>query len=410
MWFKLLLVRIGINKILRNSIYSENIMEVSKINLPWTYILPYMSYKDLSTFRRVSKSCNTLTTDIFTPAARNEILYQKFISGISTKGLSNTNYTSLLHPYAIPLYEKIKGFRKNMLNKDGKITINGTLFDFPNFVYETFTHFVQPDTGVKYKADELIKNKLTDPKSYANIFHTTDFKVILTNSQGHTLKMPKQWLMPMGVDDLEDSVEETKQKYEAFYKESDKEMSPIDYTNQAMINKRQGKLLELASTKKVDLKLFELIQKVGLWIILMCEGGSFSIGIFNGSTLISHKSDKKYLIRKKAGKRQANKDKSKKVMTSVGSMLRREMEKVHQEHVANIMEECKKYLEEAVVIFLHAPGINRSFFLTEGMPLKPYVNKIKPIIVHTKKANFENVMEVFEKLISVNLTFSSVVQ
>ena len=101
-----------------------------------------------------------------------------------------------------------------------------------------------------------------------------------------------------------------------------------------------------------------------------------------------------------------NKDKSKNVMNSTGSQLRREMEKVHQEHVANIMDECQKYLAEAVVIFLHAPGINKSFFLSEGMPLKPYMHKIKPIIVHTKKANFENVMEVFEKLTAVNMTFA----
>jgi len=310
-----------------------------------------------------------------------------------------------LHPYAVPYYEAIKPFRKNMINSSGKYTINGTLFDFPKFVYETFDHFLHPETGTKMKVEDVIKNRLTDPKSYAQIFHTTDFKISLTNALGHVLKIAKQWVMPTNAYDIED--EEAKEKYKVFFNEA-KDLDKIDFNNQAMLSNRHKELLEKAVTKKKEIQIFELIKRLGLWIILMCEGGSFSIVIFNGTKLVAHKSDKKYLIRKMSGKRQANKDKRKRVMTSRGSQIRRELEKIHQANVANIMEEYKQYLADSQVIFLHAPGINRSFFLTEGMPLKPYMGKIKPIILHTKKANFENIIDVFEKLTDASLIFSNI--
>ncbi len=315
----------------------------------------------------------------------------------------------MLHPYILPYYEHIKNLRKLLVNAgaEGKMYIQGTVFDFPPVLFAPFTHFLHPETGAKLKGSELLQARIGDSKLYAQIFHAADFRVATVNSYGHVLKMSKQMVMPSGVEDYEEGKEETKEQYEAFFKQ-DKESLQIDFANQAVLSKRQGKLLETTQTKPVEYRPFDLIKKMGLWVILLCHGGSFSIGIFNGKQLIAHKSDKKYLIRKKAGGRQSNKDKSKSVMRSVGSQMRREMEKVHQENVANIMEDCKKYLSEALVIFLHAPGINRSFFLSEGMPLKPYMGKIRPVILNTKKANFTSVMEVFEKLTAVNLSFSPV--
>lgn len=312
-----------------------------------------------------------------------------------------------MHPYAIPYYSTIKAFRKLLTNSSGKCTVHTTLLELPKFIYETFDHFLVPETGARLQAEEVIRNKLTDPKTYAQVFHTTEFKVSLVNGFGHVLKVPKQWVMPTNAYDLKDDSEESKEKYKVFFNEGNN-IDQVDFANQAMLSKRHEELLEKAVIKKKEIRPFELVNRLGMWIILMCQGGSFSIAIFDGMKLITHKSDKKYIIRKMAGKRQLNKDRTKSVMNSTGSQMRREMERVHQQNVANIMEECKQYLADSQVIFLHAPGINRLFFLTEGKPLKPYMEKIKPIIVHTKKANFENVIDVFEKLTAISLIFSAI--
>ena len=53
-----------------------------------------------------------------------------------------------------------------------------------------------------------------------------------------------------------------------------------------------------------------------------------------------HKTDKKYVVRKKQGQRQLNKDSnSGSNIQSIGSQIRRDQEKKHQEKVHNILTE-----------------------------------------------------------------------
>lgn len=40
------------------------------------------------------------------------------------------------------------------------------------------------------------------------------------------------------------------------------------------------------------------MKKIG---IILCFGGSFSFGIYEGGRCLIHKSDKKYVVRQKAG-------------------------------------------------------------------------------------------------------------
>lgn len=74
-------------------------------------------------------------------------------------------------------------------------------------------------------------------------------------------------------------------------------------------------------------------------------------------------------MRGKQGGRQMNKDKVAKVMSSVGSEMRRNNEKILQEHIEEYMEEAKSYIENCDVIFFHAPGWNKMLFLSESKSL-----------------------------------------
>ena len=90
-------------------------------------------------------------------------------------------------------------------------------------------------------------------------------------------------------------------------------------------------------------------------------------------------SDSKYVIRKKSGGRQANTDKRKNVMTSVGSQMRRENERLLQDHIDDFMEDSKDLIEESDIIFFLAPGANKLAFLAEGRPLHAHVHKVRAI-------------------------------
>ena len=50
-------------------------------------------------------------------------------------------------------------------------------------------------------------------------------------------------------------------------------------------------------------------------------------------------------------------------MTSVGSQMRRENEKLLQDHIDEFMEDSKDLIEESDIIFFHAPGENKIAFL-----------------------------------------------
>lgn len=64
-----------------------------------------------------------------------------------------------------------------------------------------------------------------------------------------------------------------------------------------------------------------------------------------------------------------NTDKRAKIMSSVGSQMRRENEKILQQHIHEFMEEAKEFIDKSDVIFLHAPGLNKTLFLSEAKPL-----------------------------------------
>jgi hypothetical protein len=64
--------------------------------------------------------------------------------------------------------------------------------------------------------------------------------------------------------------------------------------------------------------------------IILCFGGSFSLGIYESGKCVLHRSDRKYVCRQKAGERQFNRDKqSGTQIQSIGSQIRREQEKKH---------------------------------------------------------------------------------
>jgi hypothetical protein len=65
-------------------------------------------------------------------------------------------------------------------------------------------------------------------------------------------------------------------------------------------------------------------MKIKKFALILCFGGSFSLGVFENEKCILHKSDKKYVCRKKAGERQLNRDKqSGSSIKSMGSQIRR---------------------------------------------------------------------------------------
>ena len=144
----------------------------------------------------------------------------------------------------------------------------------------------------------------------------------------------------------------------------------------------------------------KFLKEVNYWSIILCSGGNFSFGLFLKDKEITHKSDHKYVVRKKVGKRQILKDKSKNI-SSIGSQIRRANEKQHQNNIESIFLEYKNELDKCDLLFIQAPGINKNILLgdkKESKLLSEYKDKIYNLPLYLPKANYTNLCDAYKKL------------
>ena len=87
--------------------------------------------------------------------------------------------------------------------------------------------------------------------------------------------------------------------------------------------------------------------------------------------------------------------------------MRRENEKLLQEHITEYMEEARPFIEKADVIFLHAPGMNKTLFLSEARPLAGFHHKVRSIEFKSKKANYQEAVELVKKITEVKVHFNT---
>ena len=185
----------------------------------------------------------------------------------------------------------------------------------------------------------------------------------------------------------------------------------VDFTDKGALLKRQREILkeieEHTRNKDTWFNPFSVLSTgLGLWFIILCQGGKFWIAKIEKNQIVEHKSDSKYVQRKKAGKRQMNFDKKSSWMTSVGSQMRRANERIHQEHIQEYLEEYKEDLEKADIIFLNAPGMNKLFFIGPDKPLREMRHKVRTLAFNMKKANYTEVQGALEELTEVKIVFN----
>jgi 5'(3')-deoxyribonucleotidase len=87
--------------------------------------------------------------------------------------------------------------------------------------------------------------------------------------------------------------------------------------------------------------------------------------------------------------------------------MRRANEKLLQENISEYLEEAKPYIEIADVIFLHAPGMNKTILLSESKALNSQSHKVRSIEFKSKKANSQEGQELIRKITEVKIIFNT---
>ena len=289
---------------------------------------------------------------------------------------------------------------KYSINNDGILLIYANIFNMRKEFLHQFTHILYKDEKLKLEQKELFQYLHVLPKN----------EVVLSNNDKSTAKISKSII---GYDYFDQSMKEKSKKdnntdsdedeqekrYKMFYSDENlDELKTMDFSNKELMIERQKKILE--QMNKVNIEEYYPLRfaaNINYWSIILCCGGYFSYGLFLKDKEIEHKSDHKYVVRKKAGKRQVVKDKSKNII-SMGSQIRRANEKKHQENIEMILKLNEDDLNKCDCIFIQAPGFNKGILIAENKPLEKYKKKLFNIPFNLPKANYTNLCIAFNKL------------
>lgn len=198
---------------------------------------------------------------------------------------------------------------KHRMGEKGSLIITTNVFNIKKDYLKEFDRVNHKDTQDKLELDkeELYEYLKVLPK----------FEFYLTSTRGDNLKLSKALIPYDTINDSDEEEEDDKKKYQMFYDQNLNGLEKIDFSDKEGLIQRQKKLLELMNTEKTRVFYpLEFICNVNYWTIILCQGGYFACGFFLRDKILEHKSDHKYVVRKKAGQRQITKDKSKNIKTS----------------------------------------------------------------------------------------------
>lgn len=208
----------------------------------------------------------------------------------------------------------------------------------------------------------------------------------------------------------EEKIEEEIDYYDLLYGDDNLNINNFKNVENGMLLRQTAVHNKMKSMKKIENEQSELkhckdlenlpnlLKRV---TIIMCQGGSFSMGVFEKNKEVTHNSDRRYVCRAKGGgKRQSEKDKDKKIK-SMGSQIRRFNEKKHQEGVNSILEKNMDYLHKSDIILMHAPGENEAIMFDEGKALNEFRKDGKIVsagsLVGTK-ANWTEIKRIYDEI------------
>lgn len=103
-------------------------------------------------------------------------------------------------------------------------------------------------------------------------------------------------------------------------------------------------------------------------VMLLASGGHFAGCVFDGNSVVVHKTFHRYVIRAKSGKKQSSKDASGKIAHSAGASIRRHNELALKKEIRELLTAWKPYFEASSCIFIHAPSDNRQLLFENETP------------------------------------------
>ncbi|RHN46791.1 putative ankyrin repeat-containing domain-containing protein [Medicago truncatula] len=139
-----------------------------------------------------------------------------------------------------------------------------------------------------------------------------------------------------------------------------------------------------------------------LRIVLLASGGHFAGCVFDGDTLVAHKTFHRYVARAKAGKKQSSKDAFGKTVHSAGDSLRLHMEHSLMKEVRELLTAWRPYFDASVCIFMHAPSSSRQLLFDREKPCFTNSQCVRNIAMIVRRPTLREAKRVYGQLTLVS--------
>ncbi|CAA7026122.1 unnamed protein product [Microthlaspi erraticum] len=163
-----------------------------------------------------------------------------------------------------------------------------------------------------------------------------------------------------------------------------------------------GSLGEIEVTARLRNLIRENTDDRQMRVVLLASGGHFAASVFNGKSVVAHKTFHRYVIRAKAGKKQSTKDASGRSIHSAGASLRRYNELALKKDIQELLASWKPYFDGAACVFIHAPSSSRQLLFNGG---KPYFSSqncaVRNVPFTIRRPTFKESQRIYNQLTQV---------
>ncbi|EXB52676.1 hypothetical protein L484_022453 [Morus notabilis] len=137
-------------------------------------------------------------------------------------------------------------------------------------------------------------------------------------------------------------------------------------------------------------------------VVLLASAGHFAGCVFDGNSVVAHKTFHRYVVRAKAGKKQSSKDASGKAAHSAGASLRRYNELALKKEIQDLLAAWKPYFDSSSCVFIYAPSNSRQL-LFNGV--KPYFSNVHCVVhnvpLTVRRPTFKESRRLYDQLTQV---------
>ncbi|KAJ4845548.1 hypothetical protein Tsubulata_021529 [Turnera subulata] len=163
-----------------------------------------------------------------------------------------------------------------------------------------------------------------------------------------------------------------------------------------------GFLGESEVIERLESLIHEPRDGTRLRIVLLASGGHFAGCVFDGNSVVAHKTFHRYVVRAKAGKKQSSKDGTGRAAHSAGASLRRYNELALKKDIQDLLAAWKHYFDSSSCVFFHAPSSNRQL-LFDGD--KAYFNNqhcgVRSVPVSVRRPTLKEARRIYNQLTQV---------